>query len=113
MTSDQVDLQRSRPYYPMHYDKDFNFLKDRTFWLGFLVLAGLCGYMGKRYYVESKRWHMWKRREHLDEVPAHHLVNRGGVVFEKEFVGFEQFHTSQKALDDWYKKAYPDVFKGQ
>ena len=32
MNSDIVDFQRSRPYYPMHYDKDFNFLKDRSYW---------------------------------------------------------------------------------
>jgi hypothetical protein len=31
MRSDQVDFERDRPYYPMHYDRDFNFLKDRTY----------------------------------------------------------------------------------
>lgn len=33
MNSDIVDFQRSRPYYPMYYDKDFNFMKDRSYWL--------------------------------------------------------------------------------
>lgn len=33
MNTDIVDFQRSRPYYPMHYDRDFNFLKDRSFFL--------------------------------------------------------------------------------
>jgi hypothetical protein len=39
MGSDIVDFQRSRPYYPMHYDRNFDFLKDRTFWLGLILLS--------------------------------------------------------------------------
>lgn len=31
--SEQIDYNRSKPYYPMHYDKDFDFRKDRSFWL--------------------------------------------------------------------------------
>ncbi len=33
MGTDKVDFNRSKPYYPMHYDRDYNFLKDRSFWL--------------------------------------------------------------------------------
>lgn len=33
MNSDIVDFQRSKPYYPMYYDRDFNFMKDRSYWL--------------------------------------------------------------------------------
>jgi hypothetical protein len=33
MGSDMVDYQRSKPYYPMHYDRDQNFMKDRAYWL--------------------------------------------------------------------------------
>lgn len=33
MGTDKVEFQMSRPYYPMYYDRDFNFRKDRSFWL--------------------------------------------------------------------------------
>ena len=33
MGTDIVDFQRSRPYYPMYYDRNFEFLKDRSYWL--------------------------------------------------------------------------------
>jgi len=33
MGTDIIDFQRSRPYYPMHYDKNFDFLRDRTYFL--------------------------------------------------------------------------------
>jgi hypothetical protein len=39
MGSDIVDFQRSRPYYPMHYDRNFEFLRDRTYWLVRLFLS--------------------------------------------------------------------------
>ena len=108
--SDIVDFQRSRPYYPMHYDRDFDFQKDRSFWLGFILLSMGAVYWSYKYTYEVNRWRMWERREHIKEVPAHHVINRGGVVFEKEFVGFEKYHTSDKSLMDWYKQAYPDKF---
>ena len=33
MNSDIVDYQRSKPYYPMHFDRNMQFMKDRSFWL--------------------------------------------------------------------------------
>ena len=102
MGSDIVDFQRSRPYYPMHYDKNFDFMKDRTFWLGFLLLSSALVYISYKQKYELDRWRMWKRREHLAEQPAHHFINRGGVLLEKEFVGFEKYHTSNQAIMDWY-----------
>lgn len=111
MGTDIVDFQRSQPYYPMHYDRDFNFRKDRSYWLGFIMLftAGIYGY--KRLDIEAKRWFQWKRREQVGDQPAHHYSNRGGVVLQKEFVGFEKYHANEKALMDWYKKAYPAQFQ--
>jgi hypothetical protein len=44
-------------------------------------------------------------------LPAHHFVNRGGVVLEKEFVGFEKYHTNDKSLMEWYKKAFNANFE--
>ena len=65
----------------------------------------------KRFDIESKRWFQWQRREQIQDLPAHHYSNRGGVVFQKEFIGFEKYHTNEKSLMDWYKKAYPAQFK--
>lgn len=50
MASDQLDFQRSRPYYPMHYDKSFDFLKDRSYFLGLIVTFAL-GSIGYRKYL--------------------------------------------------------------
>jgi len=41
----------------------------------------------------------------------HHLINRGGVLVEKEFVGFEKYHTSNESVMNWYKKAFPQQFE--
>lgn len=54
---------------------------------------------------------MWNRKENIQDLPAHHYINRGGVLFEKEFVGFEKYHTNDKSLMDWYKQAYPKQFQ--
>ncbi len=64
-------------------------------------------YVNYKYTFEVDRWRMWTRREHIQDLPAHHYVNRGGVLLEKDFVGFEKYHTSDKSLMDWYRKAYP------
>ena len=45
----------SRPAYPMHFDKNFDFLKDRTFFLQLLLLLGLLSYGSKKYYYERDR----------------------------------------------------------
>jgi len=108
--SDIVDHQRSRPYYPMHYDRNMDFMRDRSFWLGFIVLSIGAIYASYKYVYEVNRWRMWTRREHIQELPAHHFINRGGVLLEKEFVGFEKYHTNDKSLMDWYRSAYPDKF---
>jgi len=94
----------------MHYDRDFDFQKDRSFWLGFLMFAAGFVYWSYKYTYEVNRWRMWTRREHIHELPAHHYINRGGVLLEKEFVGFEKYHTNDKSLMDWYKQAYPGKF---
>lgn len=110
--SDIVDLQRSKPYYPMHYDYNFDFMKDRSYWLGFILFAWAFVYWSYKYNTEVSRWRMWQRREHIQDLPAHHVINRGGVLLEKEFVGFEKYHTNDKSLMDWYKQAFPDKFAG-
>ena len=43
-------------------------------------------------------------------MPAHHFSNRGGVLFLKDFVGFEKYYKNDKALQDWYGRAYPGYY---
>lgn len=43
-------------------------------------------------------------------MPGHHFSNRGGVVFEKEFIGFEKYYRNGDDVTRWYKKAYPQMF---
>ena len=62
--------------------------------------------------MESDRLSMWDRRENLASKPAHHFSNRGGVLFEKQFVGFEKYYQNDEALMTWYKRAYPKQFVG-
>ena len=113
MGTDIVDFQRSRPYYPMYYDRNMEFMRDRSFWLGFILVAmGFCWFSYK-YTYEVNRWTMWTRREHIHELPAHHYINRGGVLLEKEFVGFEKYHTNDKSLMDWYRMAYPEKYANE
>ena len=110
MTSDEYDFKRSRPVHPMHYDRNHNYQKDRVFWG--LMLMGLSAgfYLKARIAVEFDRWHMWNRRENLSDVPAHHVTNRGGVLFRKQFVGFEKYHQNNEDMMSWYTKAYPGAF---
>ena len=39
MTSDKVDFTMTRPARPMYYDREFLFLRDRSFWLRLLLLS--------------------------------------------------------------------------
>ena len=113
MGTDIVDFQRTRPFHPMYYDRNFEFLRDRSFWFLFILFSTGLVYASYKWMYEVDRWHMWTRREKIHELPAHHFINRGGVLFEKEFVGFEKYHTNDKSLMDWYKMAYPEKFGGE
>lgn len=52
MLSDKDDFNLSRPSHPIHYDKNMDFMKDRSFWLA--LICGMFGfmYLKQRYYVE-------------------------------------------------------------
>ena len=92
MSSDQVDFQMSRPTYPVYYDRNFEFMKDRSFYLSLLILLGLVSYGSKKYYYEVDRMQRTERIDKIEELPAHHFHNRGGVLVKKEFAGFEKYH---------------------
>ena len=67
-------------------------------------------YVYQRFFYEKDRWMMWQRKENIKDMPAHHFSNRGGVLLEKQFVGFVKYYENDKAMMDWYAKAYPRYF---
>jgi hypothetical protein len=82
MNSDKTDFNRSKPFYPMYYDRDHNYMKDRSFWLSLLLLMSAGSYLAAKWTIETNRWLMWERMDSntLDSLPGHHFHNRGGVL---------------------------------
>lgn len=107
MGSDQVDFNRTMPGYPMYYDKDHSYMKDRDFWLKFLLGWALLSYGVRRIQLESDRARMTERLDGFPNSPGHHFNNRGGVVVRKQFTGFEKYHASSDDYMAWFHKAYP------
>lgn len=95
----------------MHYDRTMEFTKDRSFWL--MLLLGIFGgmYAKNKYICEKERMNRWVRMQDLENLPAHHFNNRGGVLVRKQFAGFEKYHKNLDEMMNWYKKAYPDLMK--
>jgi hypothetical protein len=110
MRTDQVDFEMSRPHYKTYYDYNFEWFQDRSFYLGFLMLSLLGCYASNKWYVESCRWHTHQRRTQLQDMPAHHFNNRGGVLMEKEFKGFTRYFKNGEDQLAWYKMAYPAIY---
>ena len=110
MGSDQVDFEKSRPTYPLYFDKNFEFNRDRRFYLLLLLSMWSAWWLKRRYYVEVDRARRTERMGNIENLPGYHFNNRGGVLIEKDFVGFEKYHKSGQAMDEWYKKAYPHQF---
>ena len=67
----------------MYYDNDFNYAKDRDFWLKVLLGMAFVGYAGNRYQVEKDRARRTARMEGYKDLPGHWFHNRGGVVVLK------------------------------
>lgn len=111
MGSDKAEFNRKTPFYPMFYDNNMNFSSDRRYWLS-LILVMMGGlYIKNRYALEVDRWNAWDRKDNLENMPAHHFNNRGGVLIKKQFAGFEKYHRNIDDMMDWYKKAYPNLDK--
>ena len=83
MISDREDFKISKPSQPMYYDRNMDFLKDRSFWL--LLILGMFGglYAKNRLVLEKARMDRWDRMENIESMPAHHFNNRGGVLVKK------------------------------
>jgi hypothetical protein len=58
MGTDKADFLRTMPAAPMYYDTNFNYMKDRDFWLKFLLGMAAVSYGIKRYNLESDRHQM-------------------------------------------------------
>lgn len=67
MTSDKADFTMSKPHHVMHYDRDFNFLKDRSFWFCTLLILFGAMYSWGKYNIESARWRRWTREYCLED----------------------------------------------
>ena len=91
----------------MYYDTDFNFAKDRDFWLK--LMLGMFGatYVYKKYYVEVDRSRRTERMNGYKNEVAHHFHNRGGVVIKEQFVGFRKYFKNGDEMMSWYKQVYP------
>jgi len=110
MGTDKADFQRTKPGYPMFYDKDFNFRKDRDFWFKLILGMATMSYVCKKWQVEVDRSRMTARMNGYKGLPGHHFNNRGGVVVLKDFVGFEKYYKTGDDMNAWYKKVYPNQF---
>jgi len=110
MGSDKSDFLRTKPAYPMYYDTDFNYAKDRDFWLKVIVAMMAGSYLSKRYWVEQDRSRMTARLNGYEGLPGHHFHNRGGVVVMKDFAGFTKYFQNEEQQMDWFKKVYPKTF---
>ena len=106
MGSDRADFERTKPAHPMHYDRDFNYRKDRSYWLRLLLSMSAVIYLTNRYHLEQDRARMTARLEGYKNIPGHHFNNRGGVIVLKDFVGFEKYYQNGDRMDKWYYKVY-------
>lgn len=113
MGTDKADFNRTMPGYAMYYDTDFNYMKDRDFWLKFLVGSIVVSYLFRRYNLEQDRARMHERMQGFENTPAHHVVNKGGVLLQKQFTGFRKYYKNQGELLEWYKMVYPQAFKDE
>lgn len=92
MGTDIKEFNMSMPAHPMHYDTDFNYKKDRAFWLRLILCMMGATYAKNRWDMEVGRHRMTQRMEGYKDLPGHHLNNRGGVVVLKNFAGFEKYY---------------------
>ena len=113
MNSDKIDFNRSMPFYPMYYDRNHEYGKDRNFWLGMIMLFAGTVYFVDKVKIEADRRRMWLRRDGLEDMPGHHFHNRGGVLIHKHFAGFEKYHANMTELMAWYDRAYPNIGAGE
>ena len=72
------------------------------YWLGLLGVFMLLGYGSSKWQCESDRWARSDRMTNIADKPGHHYHNRGGILIEKQFVGFEKYHKNLDGMMAWY-----------
>ena len=103
--------KRARPYYTLEFDPTWRYVRERTVALWIILAIAGSQALYSLYRREKLRAHRTARLpENLEKAPAHHFVNRGGVLLKKEFVGFAKYFQNDKELTAWYKKVYPSLF---
>ena len=73
-----------------------------------MLLITFVVYMYFKLPIEKYRIHAYNKNVNFvnGKLSPDHFVNRGGVVLQKEFLGFESTHANNKKLNDWYDMAY-------
>jgi len=84
-------------------------MQERVFWGKLLMALAFATYAQNKYTMEKDRAAMWDRKSNLKEMPGHHFVNRGGVLIEKKFMGFQKYYKNTDDLMGWYYRAYPSI----
>ena len=111
MKTDQPEIERTIPWYPLKFDPDYRSIRDRAFYLAILGSFAALTYVKAKAEVERRRLHRLDRMSNIEKMPAHHFVNRGGVLIKKEVEGFEKYHQNLDSLMSWYKRAFPQGFE--
>jgi hypothetical protein len=101
MLSDKADYKKTQGNYLMHYDKNFEFQRDRNFWLLFLLSIPLFQYLQAKWSIEQKRALRTKIQDEIEDMPGHYFNNRGGVLLKRQFAGFMKYYP-----DDGYQLAW-------
>ena len=107
---ERYEITKEKQYFKLEEDPEWTSVRNRGF--STIIILSIIGYwFAKNVYLREKfRWHQAERHpDNLSSAPAHHFVNRGGVLLKKEFVGFEKYFKNDKQLSQWYSKVYPDV----
>ena len=101
---------RPRPYYPLEFDDTWRYVRHRAYANLVILFVFGCYTFSKLYKRELGRQHLNDMLpENIANKPAHHFVNRGGVLIKKEFVGFAKYFKNDKETTDWYYKVYPKI----
>lgn len=88
----------------MYYDRNHEYMKDRNFWLGMIVLGMGMSYSFAKFTVESDRRAMWTRIGSIEDLNGDDFVNRGGVLVSK-LKGIEKYYANMPAMLGWGQKA--------
>lgn len=110
MSEDRKEYGKVRPYYTLEFDPEEKYRKQRAFSL-YLLFGFLGIYMFNRIWDwEEKRALRTERHVgNIEDLPAHHFINKGGVLIKKEFEGFAKYFRNDGEHTEWLKNRYPAI----